>query len=136
MDRAWLGVFVAMLVTGCGGTHVPVIGTAEQTKQHQPSQADVMADAELSRNVRRTIFNDELMSVEARNLYVRTQNGVVTLRGAVTNEQERATVRTIAEQIAGPGRVNDAMQVISQAVAERFSQDPIKTASQADGSFQ
>jgi osmotically-inducible protein OsmY len=136
MDRAWLGVFVAMLVTGCGGTRVPFAGMAEQQKAQHPQKVDVMADAELSRNVRRTIMNDEQSSVEARNLYVRTQNGVVTISGAIANEQERATIRTIAEQIAGPGHVNDGMQVIPQAVAERFSEDPIKTASKADRSIE
>jgi hypothetical protein len=131
MYRAWLGIFVAVLVTGCGVTHRTV---AERTDQ-LPRRA-TNADAEVSRSVRRSIMQNEMMSVEARNLYIYTNNGLITLRGAVDSEAERAKVRQLAELANDGGQINDGMSVIPEAVASKFSGDPTKTAAKDGASFE
>jgi hyperosmotically inducible protein len=50
-------------------------------------------------------------SIKMRSINVTTRNGVVTLRGSVNNEVERAQVLVIARHTDGVGRVEDLLMV-------------------------
>ena len=51
------------------------------------------------------------LSMDAKNVKVVTNQGVVTLRGPVKNDAERATVEQIAKNYAGANRVDNQVEV-------------------------
>jgi len=108
MSRVWLGVAVALCATGCGGNNV-----VPPAQQSNAVERDVAQDAKLTQLVRRKILNDPALSTEARNLYIRTNQGVVTLRGAVDSDAERDKLRRMVQETLGTSRVNDETNVLS-----------------------
>lgn len=118
MDRAWLGGIAVLVVTGCGGVSSIVSSNSDQSPER-----DMAADADISRLLRRMILSDELMSPEARNLYINTRNGIVTLSGAVGSEAERAKVRQFAELVTAKNAIQDEMRIIPESVAKRLTKE-------------
>jgi len=51
------------------------------------------------------------LSPVAKNVVIVVRGGVVTLRGEVSREDERAQVRALAMEVHGIGRVDDALTV-------------------------
>jgi osmotically-inducible protein OsmY len=49
------------------------------------------------------------MSVDAQNIKIITQNGHVTLRGAVNSPEEKQHVDDLATGVAKPGNVTDQL---------------------------
>src|SRR4029453_17034337 len=72
--------------------------TAAQTSG---DQAENEADREISASIRRAVVKDDSLSMNAHNVKIITSNGVVTLRGPVKSETERAAVEAKAKQVAG-----------------------------------
>ena len=50
------------------------------------------------------------MSVQAQNVKVIAQNGVVTLRGPVKTEQEKTTIEALAKS-AGATRIDNQIEI-------------------------
>jgi osmotically-inducible protein OsmY len=68
--------------------------------------------------VRKAIAQDTSMSTYAHNVKLVTQNGQVTLSGAVRSDEEKqATVQKAAE-VAGQDHIVDQISVGPQAIAE------------------
>lgn len=78
--------------------------TADQQKNDR-------SDRELTKEIRRAVVKDKSLSTYAHNVKIITQNGEVTLKGPVNSEDERKTIVAKAEQVAGPGKVNDQLSV-------------------------
>jgi len=78
--------------------------TAEQQKENSN-------DRELTRQIRREIVKDKSLSTDAHNVKIITQNGSVTLKGPVKSDEEKQAIESKATQIAGPGKVNNELQV-------------------------
>src|SRR5262245_35578288 len=57
-----------------------------------PSQTETRPDREITEDVRRAIAGDASLSKKAKQVTIATEDGVVTLRGAVGSETERQTV--------------------------------------------
>ena len=68
-------------------------------------------DLEVTRQIRQGITSDDSLSVEARNVKVITDGGVVVLRGPVESAQEKAAVVAIATRTPGVTRVDDQLEV-------------------------
>jgi osmotically-inducible protein OsmY len=81
------------------------------TAQDQPEND---ADRQLTARVRQAIVADNQLSTSAHNVKVITANGVVTLRGPVKSDQERAAVAAKAQQVAGVQRVDNQLEVAAQ----------------------
>jgi len=73
-------------------------------------QGNSPQDRELTRNIRRGLVNNDSLSSTAKNIKVITENGKVILRGPVASEEERRTIATLAEQIAGKGNVTNQLE--------------------------
>src|SRR6266576_2299944 len=56
--------------------------TADQQKENK-------SDRELSRQIRRAIVKDKSLSTYARNIKIIAQDGMVTLKGPVTTQEEK-----------------------------------------------
>ena len=78
--------------------------TADQQKENS-------GDRQLTQQIRRAIVKDKSLSTNAHNVKIITQNGSVTLKGAVKSEEEKQAIESKATEIAGAGKVNNELQV-------------------------
>jgi hypothetical protein len=74
-------------------------------------QSETKADRQLTRQIRRALMKDPALSWTAKNIKIITVNGKVTLRGPVHGEQERNEIARQAEHFAGPGNVNNDLEL-------------------------
>ena len=61
--------------------------------------------------VRRAVVGDKSLSTSAHNVKIVTKEGVVTLRGPVTSEDEKSRVEKLAQQVAGVSSVENQLDV-------------------------
>ena len=69
------------------------------------------ADRDLTQLVRQRIVDQDGFSVDAKNVKIITQNGVVTLRGPVESAEEKARIGALAAEAAGVKRVDNQVEV-------------------------
>src|SRR5215470_13794108 len=72
------------------------------------------SDAEITREIRRSITQDKGLSTYAKNVKVVTKDGHVTLRGPVRSEEEKKSIGSKADSIAGPGHVKNELEVAAK----------------------
>ena len=82
-------------------------GTPTADHQQKASRSDV----EITREIRRSIAQDKGLSTYAKNVKVVTKSGNVTLRGPVRSEEEKKSIATKAEDVAGSGHVKNELEV-------------------------
>lgn len=68
-------------------------------------------DRDLKRQIRKYVENDRTLSMEARNVNIISQKGVVTLTGPVETKEEKRIVLTKAVSVAGAENVKDQIIV-------------------------
>jgi len=73
-------------------------------------QSNSAPDLALTQAIRQGITSDDAMSIQARNVKVITQNGVVTLRGPVKTKQEKTTIEALAKD-AGALRIENQLEI-------------------------
>lgn len=78
------------------------------TPTHQPNDK---ADIKLAAAVRRAIVKDKSLSTMAHNIKVVASQGVVTLRGPVKTEDEKARVEAAVKAVAGVNSVDNELDV-------------------------
>ena len=75
-------------------------------------QGNSDADRQITRKIRQTVVNSTNdYSLIAKNIKIITANGKVTLRGPVNTQTEKTGIETIAKSVAGPGNVDDQLEV-------------------------
>lgn len=84
--------------------------TQGKTAQDQGMNAK---DTELTRSIRERIVADQSLSMRAKNVTIISQNGLVTLKGSVANNQEQAKVEAIAKKVSGTQSVVNQTEVSS-----------------------
>jgi hyperosmotically inducible periplasmic protein len=82
-------------------SEVPTAGDQTQNKQ----------DLEIAANIRKAIISDDSLSVNAHNVKIMASDSVVTLRGPVKSEQEKAAIETKAKSVVGVRTVNNMLEV-------------------------
>jgi osmotically-inducible protein OsmY len=75
-------------------------------------QSNSESDVAITRHVRESIADDENMSFSARNVKVITRDGVVTLRGPVESQAEKAAVEQKAKTAPGVARVESELETV------------------------
>jgi hyperosmotically inducible protein len=83
-------------------------GAEAVTADQQKSNA---TDMKLSKTIRQSIIADKSLSTYAHNVKIISQNGVVTLKGPVKSETEKAAV--IAKAVAATGDTSKVTDQIS-----------------------
>jgi hyperosmotically inducible periplasmic protein len=78
--------------------------TADQQKENRP-------DRDITRDIRRSIMEDKSLSTYAHNIKIIAQNGMVTLKGPVRSEEEKAAIEAKAAEIAGKDKVTSQLEV-------------------------
>jgi len=74
-------------------------------------QSNKKSDVEITREIRKSIMASKDLSVNAQNVKIITKNGVVTLRGPVDNDAEKATIESLAKNCAGVCSFTDKLEV-------------------------
>lgn len=73
-------------------------------------QSNSDLDLDLTQRIRQGITSNDDMSIQARNVKVISQDGVVTLRGPVETEQEKASIESLARN-AGATRIDNQIEI-------------------------
>jgi hypothetical protein len=81
-------------------------------------QSNEQRDLDIARSIREAVASNDALSTNAQNVKIITQDAVVTLRGPVKSEQEKAIVVSIAQQTPGVARVDDQLEVDPQVEVE------------------
>jgi hyperosmotically inducible periplasmic protein len=74
-------------------------------------QSNSKIDIELTRQIRRAVEKDDSISMEAHNVKIISDNGIVTLRGPVKTRHDKIAIGKKARAIAGTDNVNNQLQV-------------------------
>lgn len=78
------------------------------------TQSNTAEDLKVLAEIRRAVVDEESFSVKAQNVKIMVQDGVVTLRGPVENEAEKAKIDSLAQGVAGVARVDNQLDIKSQ----------------------
>lgn len=78
--------------------------TADQQKNNK-------SDLDLTAQIRRSIMKDKSLSSNAHNVKIIAQNGIVTLKGPVSSDGEKATVERKASEIAGQSNIKSEIEI-------------------------
>jgi len=82
--------------------------TAEATADQQKENR---SDRDITRDIRRSIIQDKSLSSYAHNVKIISQNGMVTLKGPVRSEDEKAAIESKAAAVAGKDKVTSQLEV-------------------------
>ena len=78
--------------------------TADDQKMNKP-------DRELAQKIRKAVYEDKTLSTYAHNVKIIVQDGVVTLKGPVRTEAEKATIEQKATSVAGVKNVTNMLEI-------------------------
>lgn len=78
--------------------------TADNSKNNK-------SDLEIARQIRRAVVTDKGLSSYAHNVKIIAQNGKVTLKGPVRSEDEKKTVESRANEVAGESNVTSQLEI-------------------------
>ena len=87
---------------------------SSQNKNHDKtadSQKENTSDREITQKIRQSIMADKSLSTYAHNVKIITQDGQVTLKGPVQDQNEKETIASKAADVAGTGKVNNQLTV-------------------------
>jgi hyperosmotically inducible periplasmic protein len=74
-------------------------------------QSENEADRTLTQRIRQAVVDDDSLSTSAKNIKIITVNGMVTLRGPVNSEAEKAAIAAKAQQLAGANKVDNQLEI-------------------------
>ncbi len=78
------------------------------------NQSNAKADIAISAEIRKAVVADDGLSMDAKNVKIVTQDGVVILRGPVKSDAEKDLVGSKASAVAGVTKVENHLDVISE----------------------
>ena len=74
-------------------------------------QGESEADRTITQQIRKAVVDHDQLSTNAKNVKIITQNGVVTLRGPVKSQEEKATIASVAQKTGGVKRVENQLEI-------------------------
>lgn len=102
--------------TAPAGSNAPADNTDKNERDRSDKtltsgdQGGSEADRNVTQQVRQGVIADDALSTTSKNVKIITVDGVVTLRGPVKSEQEKASVAAIAQRVAGVKRVDNQLE--------------------------
>lgn len=79
-----------------------------RTSGDQSNNAD---DVKMTAAIRRAVVKDDSLSSMAKNVKIITADGVVTLRGPVKSDAEKAKIGELAQSSAGNAKIDNQLEV-------------------------
>ncbi len=86
-------------------------GATEKDAVTAEKQSNSELDVKVLANVRKSIMDDEGLSVNAKNAKILYKKGVVTLRGPVDSESEKNRLADLAKACSGVTKVKNQLTV-------------------------
>lgn len=74
-------------------------------------QSNTKEDTQITASIRRAVMKDDSLSMTAKNVKIITENGVVTLRGPVKSEAEKAKIAELAKSAASQVKIENQLEV-------------------------
>jgi hyperosmotically inducible periplasmic protein len=74
-------------------------------------QSNTSEDVKITAAIRRAIVRDRSLSMAAKNVKIITANGMVTLRGPVKSDTEKAKIVELAQSAAGNAKIDNQLEV-------------------------
>jgi hyperosmotically inducible protein len=114
------GLFLAMV--GCddkSASTAPVDNTRVNGRDRTTAAitsgdpGKIESDWTITQRIRQGVMRDDALSNRAKNVKIITMTSVVTLRGPVKSEKERADVVAIAQGTDGVKRVDNRLEIAS-----------------------
>src|SRR6201984_3397412 len=87
--------------------------SSEQSKNTDTAekQSNSKDDLALTQKIRQAVVKDGSLSMNAKNAKIIAQDGKITLKGPVDNQQEKDTIGAEAGEIAGKDKVDNQLEV-------------------------
>lgn len=74
-------------------------------------QGENEVDRTITQRIRQDVMKSDALSMTAKNVKIITVNSIVTLRGPVTSDEERAEITAIAQGTPGVMRVDNQLEL-------------------------
>ena len=74
-------------------------------------QSNSQEDVKITAAIRRAVVRDNSLSTTAKNVKIITANGMVTLRGPVKNDAEKAKIAELAQSAASNAKIDNQLEV-------------------------
>lgn len=74
-------------------------------------QGESEADRTITQQIRKAVVDHDQLSTNAKNVKIITNNGVVTLRGPVKSQEEKAAIASVAQKTGGVKRVDNQLEI-------------------------
>ncbi|MEA3146105.1 MAG: hyperosmotically inducible periplasmic protein [Verrucomicrobiota bacterium] len=90
--------------------------SSEQNKSTDTAekQSNSKDDLALTQKIRQAVMNDGSLSMNAKNVKIIAQDGKITLKGPVDNQQEKDVICSKAGETAGKDNVDNQLEVKSE----------------------
>lgn len=77
---------------------------------HATDQGSSTSDLEITRTLRQKLASDKTLSTMGKNVTIVTRNGLVTVRGTVSSQNEQNKIQQLAREVSGKD-VTDQMTI-------------------------
>ena len=77
-------------------------------------QGESEADRGITQQVRQSVMKEDDLSMNAKNVKIITNNGIVTLRGPVDSANEKAVIARLAQSASGVKQVDNQLEIVSK----------------------
>ena len=74
-------------------------------------QSNSSQDVKITAAIRRAVVRDHSLSMTAKNVKIITSNGMITLRGPVKSDAEKAKIVELARSAAGNAKIDNQLEV-------------------------
>lgn len=97
--------------------NAPADNTRKNVRERDPGsltpmdQAENEVDRTITQKIRQEVVKNDTLSMSAKNIKIITVNGVVTLRGPVKSDKERADIGALATHLDGVKRVDNLLEI-------------------------
>lgn len=83
----------------------------DKTEPTADQQKNNPSDIDITQQIRKSVMNDKSLSTYAHNVKIIAQNGMVTLKGPVTSEDEKKAIEMKAAAVVGQDKVTNELEV-------------------------
>jgi hyperosmotically inducible protein len=84
------------------------------TTKTSGDQAENEADRSITQQIRQGVVGADALSINAKNVKIITEDGVVTLRGPVETAGEKDTIAGIVKKVDGVKRVDNQLEIAAK----------------------
>lgn len=74
-------------------------------------QLESKADVNITAHIRKAVYKNKALSVNAHNVKIITRNGMVTLRGPVETEAEKMKLQQVVQHTKGVVQVDNQLEI-------------------------